>query len=793
MWFEWLFKYPREAYAQGELAFAGDFGVLWWGAVAVLLTLGVVFGRRVARFSMLQRATVYLLQIAAIAVLLTLIAEPVLEVTRLAPGANTVAVLVDSSQSMALPAGTNDETRMEVAKRLISDEIESASRGSEVALFHFGDALQQAGTVAEVQAEGDRSRLLESLTDLATHYDQGALATVIVVTDGAHNGGSVGWETLAETGIPVHSIGVGPADIPGDVELAELVLPSRASPHTQVAAHLVIRHSSRDADGKIRLRVLDGESVLAAESVTLDPSSPTIATDILFPVGGAGLREVTVALEAPPDDPLPGNNVQSALLDVDRERYRVLYLEGEPRWEFKFIRRATAEDDDIELVTWLRTTPRKTYRQGTSDPDELADGFPESLEALYGYDMVIIGSLPATSLNDEQHDWLARFVAERGGGLLAIAGRQALDNGGWDVKPMAQALPVTVARPSEYLSYRRGNYRVHPTDDGLRSVLTDIGGEESRERNWETLPMLADHQQLGTPKPGATVILEAFGGIERRGADVVVRGSPAKPLLVTQPYGYGRTAVLATASTWRWRMRTPPDDTRHSLFWRHLIRHFAGSALPRRRLSLAADGDALDVRVALKNPRFEPLTDTAVTVQVTPPDGESFEVALPRIAGESTFGETIPAATPGIYRVEMAGISGGAPQTEGGRPDALDSVNSHDVDMQVASGETPGVAAGRLGYPRDALAALARVGETNLEQFAATLNEPLLRRVAETTGGAYWRPDDLSGLADALAFSSAGIHERQQLPLWNAPFLFVLLVLLKCAEWSLRRYWGGGI
>ena len=759
MWFEWLFKYPRQAYAQGELAFAGDFGALWWGAAVVLLTLGIVFGRRVARFTVLRRASVYVLQIAAIAVLLTIIAEPVLEVTRLASGANTVAVLVDTSESMALPArAAHDETRLAVAKRLVGDEIEAASGGSRVVLFHFDDAVRQADTVANLQADGDRSRLLESLADLATHYDQGALAAVIVVTDGAHNGSRIGWEALAETGIPVHSIGIGPADIPGDVEMAELVLPSRASPHTQVAAHLVIRHSSRTAGEEIRLRVLDGESVLAAESITLDPSSPTIAADIVFPSGGSGLKDVTVALEAPSDDPLPGNNVQSVLLDVDRNRYRVLYLEGEPRWEFKFIRRATAEDDDIELVTWLRTTPRKTYRQGTSDPDELADGFPSSLEALYRYDMVIIGSLPATSLNDEQHDWLARFVAERGGGLLAIAGRHALDNGGWDVKPLAQALPVMVARPDGG-SYGRRNYRVHPTDEGLRSVLTDIGGAGTREEAWATLPMLADYQHLGTPKPGATVILEASGGVEQRGADVVVRGSPAKPLLVTQPYGFGRTAVLATASTWRWRMRTPPEDTRHSLFWRHLIRHFAGAALPRRSLSLAADGDALGVRVALKNPRFEPLTDTAVSVQVTSPDGESFDVALPRIPGESAFGETIPTTKPGIYRVEMAGLAGPAPLTEGSRTDAL--------------------------------AALARVGETNLEQFGATLNEPLLRRVAEVTGGRYWRPDDLSGLADALAFSSAGIHERQLLPLWNAPFLFLLLVLLKCTEWSLRRYWGG--
>ena len=760
MGFEWLFKYPRQAYAQGELAFAGEFGMAWWGAAAVLLIIGVVFGRRVARFSMLRRTSVHLLQIAAIAVLLTVIAKPVLEVTRLAPGANTVAVLVDSSQSMDLPAGSGDETRMDVAKRLIDGEIEAASQGSKVALFRFDNGLRRADAVADLHPDGDRSRLLEALAELATHFDQGALAAIIVITDGAHNGGGLGWDSLADSGIPVHPVGIGEADIPGDVELAELVLPTRATPNTQIAARLVIRHSvSGDAGEVIRLRVLDGESVLAAQSLTLDASSTTVTTDVVFPGGGPGLKEITVALETASGDPLPGNNRQSALLDVDRHAYRVLYLEGEPRWEFKFIRRAAAEDDDLQLVTWLRTTPRKTYRQGTSDPEELADGFPESLEALFRYDMVIIGSLPATSLDDEQHEWLARFVADRGGGLLAIAGRHALDNGGWDVKPLARALPVAIARPGAYPSYVGGNYAAHPTRAGLRSVLTDIGGTESREGNWETLPMLADYQTLGTPKPGATVILEALGGVERRGSTVVVRGGAAKPLLVTQPYGYGRTGVLATASTWRWRMRTPADDTRHSLFWRQLIRHFAGAAQPRRRLSLVADGDSLDVRVALKNPRFEPLTDTAVSVRVTAPDGDSHEVALPRIAGQNTFGGTIGATAPGIYRVEVAGIAGPAAMSESGRPDAL--------------------------------AALARVGETNREQFGATLNETLLRRVAQETGGSYWRPGDLAGLAEALAFSSAGIQQRQQLPLWNAPFLFMLVVLLKCTEWSLRRYWGG--
>ena len=756
MWFEWLFKYPRHAFAQGELAFAGDVGMVWWGVAAALLALSIVFGRRVARFSWPRRVAIHLLQAGAIAVVLALLAEPVLEVTRLAPGANTVAVLVDTSMSMDLPVDPDRETRLDLAKRLVAGPIQSASRDAKVALFGFDRDIERVEDIQLLAAQGDRSHMIESVGQLAAHYDQGALAAVVVLTDGADNGqGDL--DELTATGVPVHTVGIGPAEIDGDVELAELILPPRAGPDTQVTARLVIRHSS---GGEVRVRILDGESVLGTETVALDPANPTVTKDIAFASGATGLKEVTVELETAAADPLPGNNSRSRLLVVDREPHRVLYLEGEPRWEYKFIRRAVAEDDDIKLASWLRTTPRKTYRQGNASPDDLADGFPPTMESLFGYDMVILGSLPATALSDEQHDWLARFVAERGGGLLALAGRQALQNGGWDVKPLGAALPVVLERstgPEARPSFVAGNYAAYPTDAGMRSVLTDIGGEADRERVWETLPMLADYHSLGPAKAGATVVLEVLGSVEQRGGDTVVRGGAGEPLLVTQVYGYGRTAVLATASTWRWRMRTPPDDARHSLFWRQLIRHFAAAALPRRHLALATEGDSLTVRVALKNQRFEPVTDTALEATVTAPDGESFAVPLAPIAGQMAFGQTIPAPETGIYRVEVAGVPGAPAQ----------------------------------GAGIDDLRALARVGNPNIEQFDATLNDTLLRRLAEATGGRYWQGDELDGLGDALAFGSAGIQERQQLPLWNAPFLFLVLLLLKGIEWSLRRYWGG--
>ena len=757
--FEWLFKYSRHAYAQGELVFGGELGWIWWIAAALLVGLSVVFARRLKGWPVARRFAVHGLQFAAVALLLTILAGPALQILRVAEGVNTVAVLVDTSSSMALPDANGASSRLDAAKRLVAAGLGGSEKA---AIFHFDDRLRPAVSVAALAATGKRSRLVHALTDLTANYDQGALAAVVVLTDGAQTPGDADdLEPIAAAGVPVHTVGIGAVAIADDVEIAEVLLPPSPPPDTEVAARVTIRHARTEV-GDVRLRVREGESLLAAATVRLDPDTPVLIKDVVFPSGAAGLKEVTFELEAPDGDPLPSNDTRSRLLDVAAAEHRVLYLEGEPRWEFKFIRRAVAEDKAIDLVTWLRTTPRKTYRQGVADADELIDGFPATLEALYHYDLVILGSLPSNALDDAQHAWLETFVAERGGSVLALAGRQALAEGGWDVKPLARALPVTLERaaPDAPSAYTAGEYAAQPTAAGLVSALADIGGgdEAAREERWATLPMLADYQRLGPMKPGATTLLEAQGSVRvLPGAEptVVVRGGSAVPLLVAQPYGFGQTAVLATASTWRWRMRTPPDDERHGLFWRHLIRHLAGTAPPSRRLAVDAGYDALDLNVSLKDARFQPITNAAVTARITAPDGEGFDTVLSPVAGEGAFGKAVAATKPGVYRVDVTARAAG----------------------EMGAGTT---------FTR-----LARVGGADVESFGAGLNVPLLTRIAAATGGRFWSPDDLGELAQAIAFGGAGIQERERMPLWDAPVLYLLLVLLKCLEWSLRRVWGG--
>src|SRR5690606_11806279 len=142
---------------------------------------------------------------------------------------------------------------------------------------------------------------------------------------------------LGAAGVPVHTVGIGPATLPGEVQLSDVSLPSAAPPQTRVVAELELRHSSA---GPVQVKVLDGARLVAAREAELDAGRPVQRLAVPFDSGPGGIRELSFVVEPPAGDHLAGNNRQERLLTVSEQRRRVLYLEGEPRWEYKFIRRA---------------------------------------------------------------------------------------------------------------------------------------------------------------------------------------------------------------------------------------------------------------------------------------------------------------------------------------------------------------------------------------------------------------------------------------------------------------------
>ncbi|HEX7035821.1 MAG TPA: vWA domain-containing protein [Pseudomonadales bacterium] len=736
--FELLFKYPAAVFERGELVFAPSFRGFEALVVVMVLVLAValvvLFGmpRRPVTLGPGRRAGLAALQALFAAAVLLLLAQPTLELATLAPGANAVAVLVDNSESMSFDAGSGDGSRLDVARAAVSGTLEpSLAPVGEVVTFAFGATARRAELDA-LKADEPRTRLVGAIEDVIASFRGRPLAALVVLSDGADNGTEHDLAALAAAGVPVHTVGIGPATLPGEVQLSGVSLPSEAPPQTRVVAELELRHSSA---GPVIVKVLDGARLVAAEEAELDPERPVQRLAVPFDSGPGGIRELRFVVEPPAGDHLAGNNRQERLLTVSEQQRRVLYLEGEPRWEYKFIRRAVAGDRVLELTSWLRTTERKTYRQDVRDPDELRAGFPEDRAGLYGYDVIVLGSLAATYLSDEQHDWLERFVGERGGSLLALAGREALADGGWDVTPLARALPVRLAR-SATSGYRAVEAEVRLTAAGAHSPMMQLVDVEGGDA-WASLPPLGDHQPLGALKPAATTLLE-----------VLIDGEP-RPLLVTQPYGLGTTAVLATATTWRWQMRTPPHDVRHTLFWRQLLRQLAEAARQQREVRLTATDDGIEVALIERDELFEPRRVARAHALVFGPAGVEQRLELTSEGVSGVLRGRHPVSDPGVYRVDVHPPGDPEPVTR-----------------------------------------FVRIGGERAEHFEPARNDALLERIAESTGGRYWRPEEIGDIARALTFDAAGLKRIERFPLWDMPAALLLLVALKGGEWLLRRRWG---
>jgi uncharacterized membrane protein len=744
--FELLFKYPPAAFTKGELVWLAPWPFAWAAAgllLAAALLAGQI-GRQAQRLTRPRRLALWLLQAAFLALLLLVVRQPALSVTTLKPRQNIVAVLLDDSRSMAVREA--EGLRIEQARAVLRNGLlDSLGARFQVRLYRFGDRLTRIEKPEEAAGQAQATHIGQALSALAAEAAGLPLGAVVLLSDGADTRGGVGREVIEQLRarrLPVHTLGFGRERFERDVEMGRIELPARALPGDRLTALVAVRQNGYRG-ARVRLAVREGGKTLASREIRL--AGPEQTEWLSFAAGAAGPHRLEFLLEPLAGEENARNNALARLLQVEDLKPRLLYMEGEPRWEFKFIRRAVEEDPALRLVTLLRTTENKLYRQGIADPKELEQGFPASAEELFAFRGLILGSLESGYFTAAQQELIRQFADRRGGGVLWLGGRRALAEGGWSRPPLADPLPAIL--PAGKQTFHRDRARVRLTPAGADSLICRL--EESPEANlerWRKLPALADYQEAGEPKPGAVVLAELDTPEGRR-----------LPLLVTQNYGRGRTALFATGGSWRWQMLQEPADQSHEIFWRQLLRWLVNGAPGQVSGSTPApvleDDSRAMLRAEVRDKAFLPLADARVEARILGPEGLSETVELRPQAGE-----------PGLFQAEWTA----------GRPGA------YSAEIAARRGEQ------EIG--RDLV--LFRREDGVAEDFRAEQNRELLRALAEQTGGRYWRPAEADRLAREISYSEAGIGVRETLELWDMPFVFLLALALRSSEWLLRRAWG---
>ena len=742
---ELLFKYPLTVYRKGDFLFASGWPA--WLLVLLVLAAGaalfVHMERSQARLSKRQKLTLWGLQAAMAAVALFALWQPGLSIRSLRSQQNVVSVLIDSSRSMAL--GEAEKSRLQQAvDALNAGVIEGLEEKFRVRLYGFAGDADRIESLDALPAPGSATRVGEAVASVLRESAATPLGAVVVVSDGSDNSGAFSRDLMAEIrkrNVPVHTVGVGRETMPNDLELAEVAVPTDALPKARVTAQATIRHPGEG--GKTRLTVRDGDKIIGSQEVDLARGETVQSVRVDFPAGDPGIRDLRFSLDALAGEEILGNNQARRVMDVPRSRKKVLYVEGEPRWEYKFLRRAVIKDESVQLVTLLRTSANKFYRQGVDSAEDLKEGFPTEREELFAYDGLMIGSFEAAMFTPEQQSMIRDFVSKRGGSLMMIAGRNGLADGGWAASQVADALPAKLDGDSAK-TFRREKASVHLTPHGADSLITRLDSDPAKNRTlWEEMPAVADYQMVGELKPAAVTLLEY--------------GEDRRPLLVTQNYGRGRSYIFATGGSWRWKMSLPHDDERHHTFWRQLLRSLTTNATDPVTISsdrsLYADDPRIQLRAEARTKEFEAANNAVVTATLTPETGEPVIIEMhPSPDEEGVYLAEAIAAEPGAYRVEAKAFLG---------DESLGNATLH-----------------------------VRREDGVAEDFRPAQNRELLTRLAEQTGGQYWSLDEVAGLPEQIRFSEAGISAREILDLWDMPAMFLLLLGLKAGEWTLRRRWG---
>ncbi len=766
--FEFLFKYRPFIFQQGELAFRTSFvgyvSVALAGVVALLMLRTYRQVRGNSRPA--DRVLLTALRVAALAVLTLCLLRPVLVLSAVVPQENFLGVLIDDSRSMRI-ADQDGRPRYEFVESTLANpdsEVYSAlNERFALRFFSYSSDTDRISTADGLTYAGTRTHLGQALNRVNEELAGVPLSGLVVVTDGADNADKGLGESLLPlqaSGVPVFTVGVGREAYDRDIQLGRVEAPRRVLKGASISVELMVTHRGYRGE-TVTVQVEDEGRIVGTEDVVLPADGDPQTVRVRFTASDEGPRLFSFRVSPRPDEMVTQNNVREALVVVEDRSQEILYFEGEPRWEVKFLLRGVQDDENLRVALLQRTAENKFYRRNLEGPDELVGGFPRTRAELFRYQGLILGSIEAGHFTPDQLRMIADFVNHRGGGLLMLGSHRSFVEGGYAGTPVAEVLPVVLdqlgdgpedasaegsADPSR--SRRGGFYQevsVQPTRAGATHPSTLIADTEAASlERWKTLPPVTVVNPITEVKPGATTLLTTP-------EDLVV--------LAFQRYGAGKSMAFPVQDSWMWQMHAdvPVDDMTHETFWRRLLRWLADGApdqvvasVPQER---AEPGELVTVLAEVGDKNYEELNNSNVVAVVSDPAGGLVELPMEWTAEkDGEYRATFTAATEGFYDIRVEATVG-------------DELLGEDTTyVQVA--------------PSDS------------EFYDSTMRASLLQRVAEETGGRFYTPDTVDNLPDDIQYVGSGVTVVEERDLWDMPLLLILLVSLVLGEWGYRRVRG---
>jgi hypothetical protein len=607
----------------------------------------------------------------------------------------------------------------------------------------------------------------------------GKALAVVLLTDGQHNDPASPVEKaveLGQQGVPVYAVALGAKVPPTDIVVSFVQAPAT-----------VFKGSDANVEARVEVRGLSARTIEVelqrkdqpplVEKIEHDGTDRGYTVKFSPKLDEIGTQVLTVHARPAPEETRTENNSRPVAINVADDKAHVLLIDGEARWEYHYLASALARDRGMDVQSVLFEQPRI----GRIDEDDLrqighpAKSLPADAEALAKYDCIILGDVTPEQMPAEDRLRLERFVAERGGTLVVLAGKRAMPAAFLSATPagdpIRKLLPIEAANP---LQLSTGFPLTLTAEGGLATFLRMEPTPEESERRWATLPR---HfwGMVGKVKPGAAVLATYRSEDEAAPMDPAA-WSKDHALIARQSYGFGRVLYVGLDSTWRWRFKA--GDTYHHRFWGQVIRW------------AAADTPLLTGNEFVRFGPRKPVLEQGAELEF----GVRFSEQAKRL----------PAGAAAAVR--LIRIKEGQPEESAGQVN-LQRIEARPREMEAKLRDLPsGRYAAELAIPEMADQLLGPPGpdgkrtplratftvsaRPSMEMIDLATNLPLLEEIAAKSGGKVFMPENAAELADLLAQKTAVREYRTDTKLWEAWPTLILFLALLTLEW-LARKWAG--
>ncbi len=727
------------------------------------------------------------LKVLGIALLLLCLFEPMTTEERAKPGANALVLVADTSQGLNLFDAGADQSRaadLQAALQTKTDGWQARlAEDFQLKRYRFDSRLANLDNFDSLVFEGNASRLGDTLRTLARRYQGQPLAGIVLFTDGVATDLQDGLPSLA--GLPpIYPVVVGQGPPERDLSMSKVTSSQTAFEDAPVTIMAQVRAIGCQGEKvTATLELLDDNGTVASATQEQD-LTPTENDDLLSfrfqsrpASSGVLFYRVSVQVVDGATEATTANNSSVVVVEREEGPYRVLYVSGRANWEFKFLKRALAEDEEVGLVGLVRIAkkePKFTFkgrrgessnplfrgfqnkeqeaeeydkpvliRLNTRDAEELKNGFPDNADELFAYDAVIIDDLEAEFFTSRQHALMQEFVSRRGGGLLMLGGQESFRQGNYERTAIGNMLPVYLDRLG----------KVRPLDE-LELNLTREGwlqpwvrlrdNETGEKERLGEMTAFGSLNQVRGNKPGASVMAT----VKAKGDDTL------HPALVTHNFGRGHVGAMLLGDFWRWGLKNPDQRKDMDQAWRQMIRWLIADVPTFIEVSARQDenGQGASLEVSVRDEEFQPVDNAEVTLKVRAIDaGDEIPVsAEPEDEKADLYAATFIPRKTGRYLVE--------------------------AEARDAEGKLIG--SRKTGWATDFAAA---------EYRSLAPNRPLLEELANKTGGRLLTFDELDTFANELPTLKVPITEIIHSPFWHQAPLFLLALACFVTEWFLRR------